>query len=80
MAEVSPKTVRNWLGAGMIKAVRLGRRRFVPLSSIEAAFTARQRVAQELVPERLERQIAFVRGDLGRAGAVGGGVEDENED
>lgn len=63
MAGVSPKTIMNWLSEGTVKAVRLGRRRFVPLSSIEEAFgQGKEQVS--MLPKVIEEQINIVRKDV----------------
>lgn len=64
MADVSPKTVMNWLAEGVIKAVTLGRRRFIPLSSIEASLGRTKRIGPSVSPKQVEEQLAFVRRDL----------------
>ena len=76
MARVAPKTVRNWLCQGMVRAVRLGRRRFITLSSIEEAF-GHSRNALVPLPRSLEKRMRFVLGDVRGAGDDESGAEDE---
>jgi len=63
MTGVTAKTVMNWLSEGVIQAVKLGRRRFVPLSSIEEAFGHRSDDKIPIMAE-LEKQINLVRRDV----------------
>jgi excisionase family DNA binding protein len=64
MAGVCPKTVRNWIAEGVIKAVFLGRKRFVTLSSIEEAMGARVGARRPPFPATMERHLSFVREDF----------------
>lgn len=64
MVGVSPKTVQNWLAEGVIKSVKLGRRRLISLSSIEAALGSFHKERVD-IPRTVEREISFVRKDVG---------------
>lgn len=63
LADVSPKTVMNWLAGGIIQGSKLGRQRFVTLSSIEEALS-NSTITSSSLPAKIVKQVVFVRDDI----------------